>query len=131
MQPDHYLALGIPPDATDAQVRAAYLRVMRVTHPDRRPGDSQAEDAARAANAAWEVLGTAARRGAYDRLRVVQDDGTVGHRVTVVRSEADAARAAAYRARSEQVSRELQQASVRIATGVFLLGLILLLGTMR
>lgn len=131
MQPDHYLALGITPDASDAEVRAAYLRVMRESHPDRRPGDPGAEEASRAANAAWEVLGDAARRGAYDRLRVVHPDGSVTSSVRIVRSAEDEARLAAYRERSREFSGEFQRASVRVAMVVFLLGLLLLLAVIR
>jgi curved DNA-binding protein CbpA len=127
VQPDHYLALGITPDATDDEVRAAYLRVMRDTHPDRRPGDDGAEAAARAANAAWEVLGNAARRGAYDRLLVRRDDGTVTSSVKVVRSAEDEARLAAYRARSREFAGEFHRASLKVAIAVFGVGLLLLL----
>lgn len=127
VQSDHYLALGITPDASDAEVRAAYLRVMRESHPDRRPGDPTAEESSCAANAAWEVLGNAARRGAYDRLQFVRPDGRTGHAVRVMRSEDDEARAAAYRAQGAAYGREFHRASLRIAGGVFVVGLLLLL----
>jgi curved DNA-binding protein CbpA len=127
VHPDHYLALGLRPDATDAEVRAAYLRVMRVSHPDRRPGDLTAEETARAANAAWEVLGDAARRGAYDRLRHQRPDGTSAYEVKVLRSDEEEARLAAYRATGAEFARQFHVASVRVASGVFLVGLLLLL----
>lgn len=130
MQPDHYLALGIRPDASQAEVRAAYLRVMRDAHPDRRPGDPEAERAAKAANLAWEVLGDAARRGAYDRLRVVGRDGTTRHAVRVMSAE-DAARIASHRAQGRVFSRQFQAASVRLGASVLVLGLLLLLVSLR
>jgi curved DNA-binding protein CbpA len=131
VQPDHYLALGITPDASRAEVRAAYLRVMRETHPDRNPGDPVAEEAARAANAAWAILGDAAKRGAYDRLRTPRADGGYDVAVTVVRSEADEARLAAYRQTTRSVSRQYTVASVKLAGGLFLVGLLLLLAALR
>ncbi len=131
MHPDHYLALGITPDASDAEVRAAYLRVMRESHPDLRPGDPSAEASSRSANAAWEILGDAARRGSYDRLRTPRADGTVDEAVVGVRGDEDAARAAAYRARGAAYGREFHAASLRVAVAIFGLGLLLLLVAMR
>jgi curved DNA-binding protein CbpA len=131
VQPDHYLALGITPDATPAEVRSAYLRIMRESHPDVRPGDRRAEESARAANAAWETLSDAARRGAYDRLRVRRPDGEVTSSARLVSSAEDEARLAAYRQRSQEFAGEFQRASVRIAVAVFGVGLLLLLAVVR
>lgn len=67
-----YQALGVAPDATDDEVRQAYLRLAMRHHPDRW-SDAGAEERGQAAarmlelNAAWEVLGDRARRIAYDR----------------------------------------------------------------
>ncbi len=68
MRSDHYATLGISPQASQQEVRAAYLRVMRATHPDRARQDPAAAERARQANAAYEALGDAASRAAYDRL---------------------------------------------------------------
>ena len=67
-----YDRLGVSPDATDAEVRQAWLRLARTHHPD-----AHADPAARAAaevemraiNEAWAVLGDPARRAAYDAAR--------------------------------------------------------------
>jgi DnaJ-class molecular chaperone len=75
MRTDLYATLGVDPDADAATVRAAYLRLMREHHPDHRPGDERAADAAREANAAYEVLGDAVKRAAYDRLRTPRGHG--------------------------------------------------------
>jgi curved DNA-binding protein CbpA len=75
VQPDHHLALGITPAASNAEVRAAYLRVMRASHPDLRPGDRHAGELARAVNAAWEGLGDETRRGVYERLARIGPHG--------------------------------------------------------
>jgi DnaJ-class molecular chaperone len=64
--PDHYATLGVPREATFAEVRAAYRRRSRELHPDR----NQSPDANRqmaALNAAYAVLGDGARRAEYDR----------------------------------------------------------------
>ncbi len=68
---DQYAVLGVPADATAAQVRAAYLAAARTAHPDRHVGDpvaaAAAEERMRELNAAWAELGDPARRAAHDR----------------------------------------------------------------
>ncbi|MCC2336182.1 J domain-containing protein [Cellulomonas wangsupingiae] len=59
---DHYAVLGVAPDATREELRAAYRRAARRTHPDL--GGDQDEFAA--AELAWHVLGDAERRAAHD-----------------------------------------------------------------
>lgn len=59
-----YAVLGVEPDATDAEIRRAYLALARRFHPDANPGG---EDRMRAVNEAWAVLGDRARRAAWDR----------------------------------------------------------------
>ncbi|KAL1512222.1 hypothetical protein AB1Y20_005485 [Prymnesium parvum] len=71
-----YEVLGVPTDATDAQVRAAYRRSALLHHPDK-GGDGAAF--ARCAEA-YAVLSDAPRRAAYDRLG---DAALVGLQVDV------------------------------------------------
>jgi hypothetical protein len=59
----HYDVLGVPPSATQAEVRAAYRAAARNHHPDA-GGDP---GSMRALNRAWAVLGDPVRRAAYDR----------------------------------------------------------------
>lgn len=116
------------PDAEHQEIRAAYLRLMRDSHPDYRPGDERAADRARAANAAWEVLGDSARRASYDRLRTVRaahaDEGP-GRR-TEHRADAEVA-FVAYSPEKERYRRDLTQALLRIGLGVFAAALVLLI----
>jgi curved DNA-binding protein CbpA len=70
MQVDHYQVLGVPPEADEAAIRSAYLRLMRAHHPDHRPGDATSAEVARRVNAAYDVLGDRLRRSAYDRRRL-------------------------------------------------------------
>ena len=60
----HYDVLGVDPAAAEAEVRAAYRRLARVTHPDT-AGDAAANSMARL-NEAWRVLSDPARRAVYD-----------------------------------------------------------------
>lgn len=63
----HYDVLGVPPDASAAEVHAAYLALARRHHPDVGGGD---DARMRAVNAAWAALGDAQRRARYDRSLV-------------------------------------------------------------
>ena len=63
----HLALLGVPPDATAAEVRAAWRKLMLRWHPDRHPGDPEAQRAAheraREINEAWAALSADAGRG--------------------------------------------------------------------
>jgi curved DNA-binding protein CbpA len=54
---DHYEVLGVHPDAPDEVVRAAYRALVAKYHPDRNPGDRDAELKLKRLNAAFHVLG--------------------------------------------------------------------------
>lgn len=61
--PTHYERLGVAPDASPGEIRAAYRRLARTHHPDA-GGGAHGEMAA--VNEAWRVLSDPARRAAYD-----------------------------------------------------------------
>lgn len=65
MRPDHYATLGVAANASAAEIRAAYLKLMRVHHPDRNPSPESAERA-RAIIAAFKVLSDFDQRSHYD-----------------------------------------------------------------
>lgn len=58
-----YDTLGAAPHDTYEQLRRAYRRASKASHPDRQPGR---EDQFRAVQSAWEILRDADKRGAYD-----------------------------------------------------------------
>jgi len=128
MLPDHYQALGVRADASPEEIRAAYLRLMRESHPDARPDDPRAEQRARQANVAWEVLGDSARRAAYDRLRTVRAAGEEvrGDRVSRRRGDATVT-TVAYNAERERYRQVVSRASMRFGVGAFAAGLLFLL----
>lgn len=128
MLPDHYQALGVRPDAGPEEIRAAYVRLMRANHPDHRPGDAQAAARARAANVAWEILGSSARRAAYDRLRTVRAASEERHAGRVSRRRPDAAvTAVAYNAERDRIRETVSRSLLRFGVGTFAGGLVLLL----
>lgn len=127
MGADHYETLGVSPGADRQQIRAAYLAVMRSCHPDRTPSDPHAEDRARAANAAWEVLGDSARRAAYDRLRTVRRERVEHGPGRVTRHAGDAEVAyVAYSAERFDYRDDVTRGLLKVAAAVFTAGFVLL-----
>ena len=65
--PDYYARLEVAPNATPAQIKAAYRRLVRLHHPDL---NKQAKDVhIKRLNEAYAVLSSTTRRAAYDSLR--------------------------------------------------------------
>lgn len=78
-QPDYYARLGVSPDATPDELRHAYLRLVKLWHPDRytHAPDAlreRAERRMRQINEAYEALRDATARDEYDAAR----SGAVG-----------------------------------------------------
>jgi molecular chaperone DnaJ len=67
MAKDYYSILGVGRDATTEEVKKAFRRAARASHPDSNPGDPQAEARFREAAEAYEVLVDPERRRRYDR----------------------------------------------------------------
>ncbi len=65
---DPYEVLGVPRTAGDAEIKKAYRRLARKSHPDVNPGDSGAQKRFQEIAAAYEVLKDPKRRERYDRF---------------------------------------------------------------
>ncbi len=65
---DYYEQLGIPRNAGDQEIKSAYRKLAMKYHPDRNPGDTQAEDKFKGAAEAYSVLSDPDKRGRYDRF---------------------------------------------------------------
>jgi len=65
---DYYEVLGLPRGATREEVRAAFRKLAMQHHPDRNPGNKEAEARFKEAAEAYEVLGDDDKRAAYDRF---------------------------------------------------------------
>lgn len=66
---DHYARLGLNPDCTQQDIKAAYRKVLLKTHPDK-TGDPSTAPAFSAAKEAYEVLSNEEKRRQYDRQRM-------------------------------------------------------------
>ncbi len=65
---DYYEVLGCARNATQAELKKAYRRLAMKFHPDRNPGDAEAEAQFKEAKEAYEVLQDAQKRAAYDQF---------------------------------------------------------------
>jgi molecular chaperone DnaJ len=63
---DYYEVLGVPRNASEQEVKSAYRKLALKHHPDRNPGDKQAEERFKEAAEAYSVLGDADKRARYD-----------------------------------------------------------------
>ena len=64
---DYYEVLDVARDAGEADLKRAYRKLAMKYHPDRNPGDAQAEERFKEASEAYEVLCDPQRREVYDR----------------------------------------------------------------
>jgi molecular chaperone DnaJ len=64
---DYYAILGVERNATTEEIKKAFRRVARETHPDANPDDPEAEERFKKAAEAYEVLSDVDRRARYDR----------------------------------------------------------------
>ncbi|MEX2444354.1 MAG: molecular chaperone DnaJ [Alkalispirochaeta sp.] len=75
---DYYEVLGIGRDASVDEIKKAYRKIAVQNHPDRNPGDKEAEDRFKEAAEAYEVLSNAEKRQAYDQFGFAGVEGMGG-----------------------------------------------------
>src|SRR5438874_6533584 len=68
MPRDYYEVLGVPRNASEADVKKAYRKLARQYHPDRNPGDKSAETKFKEIQQAYDVLSDKKQREQYDRF---------------------------------------------------------------
>jgi molecular chaperone DnaJ len=64
---DYYATLGVAREASPEDLKKAYRKLAMQHHPDRNPGDKQAEGKFKEVNEAYDVLKDEQKRAAYDR----------------------------------------------------------------
>lgn len=65
---DYYEVLGVTRGASEEDLKKAYRRLAIQFHPDRNPGDKEAEEKFKELNEAYQVLSDPERRAQYDRF---------------------------------------------------------------
>ncbi len=68
MNKNPYEVLGVARDATDADIKRAYHKLVLKYHPDKNPGDKTAEEKFKEVNNAFDILKDPQKRAAYDRF---------------------------------------------------------------
>lgn len=68
MEEDYYKILGVERTATDEEIKRAYKKTAIKYHPDRNPGNKEAEEKFKQAAEAYEVLHDPDKRARYDQF---------------------------------------------------------------
>ena len=75
---DYYEVLGVSKSAAQDEIKKAYRKLAIKFHPDKNPGDNDAEAKFKEAAEAYEVLSNADKRGRYDRFGHAGMSGAAG-----------------------------------------------------
>lgn len=65
---DYYEVLGVSKDADAKEIKKAYRKLAMKYHPDKNPGNKEAEEKFKEINEAYEVLSDEEKRSTYDRF---------------------------------------------------------------
>ncbi|MFS4108838.1 molecular chaperone DnaJ [Streptomyces sp. SID8499] len=75
IEKDYYKVLGVPKDATEAEIKKAYRKLAREFHPDANKGNAKAEERFKEISEANDVLGDPKKRKEYDEARALFGSG--------------------------------------------------------
>ncbi|WKY43492.1 molecular chaperone DnaJ [Eubacteriaceae bacterium ES2] len=75
---DYYEVLGVEKSASAEDIKKAYRKKAMQYHPDKNPGDKEAEEKFKEANEAYEVLSDSEKKGIYDQYGHAGMDGMAG-----------------------------------------------------
>lgn len=72
---DYYAILGVPRNATEAEIKKAYRALALRFHPDRNPDNKESEDKFKEISGAYSVLSDPEKRASYDRYGTAEGAG--------------------------------------------------------
>ena len=75
---DYYEVLGVDKSASADAIKKAYRKKAIQYHPDRNPGDKEAEEKFKEAAEAYEVLSNPDKKARYDQFGFAGVDGAAG-----------------------------------------------------
>ena len=75
---DYYDVIGVRREASEQEIKSAYRKLALEHHPDRNPGNQEAEERFKEAAEAYSVLGDPEKRGRYDRFGHAGVGGAAG-----------------------------------------------------
>ena len=75
---DYYEVLGVSKGASDDEIKKAYRKTALKYHPDRNPGDKDAEEKFKEAAEAYDILSNPDKRARYDQYGHAGVDGNAG-----------------------------------------------------
>ncbi|WP_264063504.1 DnaJ domain-containing protein, partial [Mycolicibacterium hippocampi] len=69
VEKDFYKELGVPPDASEEEIKRVARKLLAENHPDRNPGNAAADEKYKAVGEARDVLTDKEKRREYDETR--------------------------------------------------------------
>ncbi len=84
---DYYDVLGVQRGAGDSDLKGAYRKLAMQYHPDKNPGDKEAEHKFKVLSEAYELLRDEQKRAAYDQFGHAAFEGGMGGRPGTKRPE--------------------------------------------
>jgi molecular chaperone DnaJ len=72
---DYYQVLGVPKNASAADIKKAYRKLAQQHHPDANPGNKESEESFKEISSAYDVIGDQDKRASYDQVREMGASG--------------------------------------------------------